>query len=77
MKKNYHISIIGSGLTGMSAALALASLNYKVALIDPKALIFSKKVYPDDRTTAISSGSVDSYKNIGVWKYLKKYLLSL
>ncbi|MDC3024100.1 FAD-dependent monooxygenase [Alphaproteobacteria bacterium] len=73
MKKNYHISIIGSGLTGMSTALALASLNYKVALIDPKALIFSKKVYPDDRTTAISSGSVDFYKKIGVWKYLKKY----
>ena len=73
MKKNYDITIVGSGLTGLSTALALASLDYKIALIDPKPLIFSKKVFPDNRTTAISSGSVDFYNKIGVWKYLEKY----
>ena len=51
----------------------MSSLGYKIALIDPKPLIFNKKVFPDNRTTAISSGSVDFYKKIGVWKYLKKY----
>ena len=73
MKKNYDITIIGSGLTGLSASLALASLGYKIALIDPKPLIFDKKSFPDNRTTAISSGSVSFYKKIGLWKNLNKY----
>ena len=73
MKKNFDIAIIGSGLTGLTTSLALSSLNYKIALIDPKSLIFKKNMYSDNRTTAISSGSVDFYKKIGVWKELNKY----
>ena len=46
MKKNYDTIIIGSGLTGLTASLSLASLNYTVALIDPKPLIFTKKKIP-------------------------------
>jgi len=74
MKKNYDTIIIGSGLTGLTASLSLASLNYTVALIDPKPLIFTKKKYPDNRTTAISSGSVSFYKKIGCWEKLKFYM---
>ena len=73
MKKNYDITIIGSGLTGLSASLALSSLGYKIALIDPKPLIFNKKLFSENRTTAISSGSVSFYKKIGVWENLNKY----
>ena len=73
MKKIYDIAIIGSGLTGLTASLALASLRYKIALVDPKPLIYKKNKNPDNRTTAISSGSVDFYKKIGVWKILNKY----
>ena len=73
MKKNYDITIIGSGLTGLSSSLALSSIGYKVALIDPKPLMFNGNQYPDNRTTAISSGSVSFYKKIGVWKSLDKY----
>ena len=62
MKKIYDIAIIGSGLTGLTASLALASLRYKIALVDPKPLIYKKNKNPDNRTTAISSGSVDFYK---------------
>ena len=74
MKKNYDITIVGSGLTGLSASLALSSLGYRIALIDPKPLTFDKKIYPDNRTTAISSGSVSFYKKIGVWNSFKKYV---
>ena len=74
MKKNYDITIVGSGLTGLSTSLALSSLGYKIALIDPKPLTFDKKNYPDNRTTAISSGSVSFYKKIGVWNSFKKYV---
>ena len=44
MKKNYDITIVGSGLTGLSTSLALSSLGYKIALIDPKPLTFDKKI---------------------------------
>ena len=73
MKKNYDIAIIGGGLTGLTAALAMSSLNYKIALVDPKPFSFDKKSFLDDRTTAISVGSVEFYKKIGVWLKLKKY----
>ena len=73
MEKNYDITIVGSGLTGLSVSLALSSLGYKIALIDPKPLTFDKTHFPDNRTTAISSGSVSFYKKIGIWKDLVKY----
>ncbi len=73
MKKIYDIAIIGSGLTGLTVALALASLRYKIALVDPKLLIYKKNKHPDNRTTAISSGSVEFYKKIGIWEILSKY----
>ena len=53
--------------------MALSSLGYKIALVDPKPLLFNKDLFPDNRTTAISSGSVVFYKKIGVWDSLKKY----
>ena len=73
MKKNYHITVVGNGLTGLTASLAFSSLGYKIALVDPKPLLFNKGLFPDNRTTAISSGSVIFYKKIGVWESLKKY----
>ena len=33
MEKNYDITIVGSGLTGLSVSLALSSLGYKIALL--------------------------------------------
>ena len=36
-------------------------------------MIFDKKLFPDNRTTAISSGSVSFYRKIGLWKNLNKY----
>ena len=45
MKKNYDIAIIGGGLTGLTAALAMSSLNYKIALVDPKPFSLDKKIF--------------------------------
>ena len=36
MKPKSNIAIVGSGLTGSIASLALAHAGYKIALIDPK-----------------------------------------
>lgn len=73
MKKFYDTAVIGSGLTGLTVALALSSLKYKVALIDPNPLSCNKKRNVDNRTTAISSGSIDFFKKIGLWSKLKEY----
>ena len=35
MKLKFNIAIVGSGLTGNIASLALSEAGYKVALIDP------------------------------------------
>ena len=51
----------------------MSSLNYKIALVDPKPFSSYKKIFLDDRTTAISVGSVEFYKKIGVWLNLKQY----
>ena len=41
MEFKYNIAIVGSGLTGSIASLALAKAGYNIALIDPKSLFFS------------------------------------
>ena len=48
-----RICIIGDGLTGLTTALVLSSLNIKVNLVAPN---FNKK-FKDKRTTAISSSN--------------------
>ena len=35
MKLKFNVAIVGSGLTGNIASLALSKAGYKVALIDP------------------------------------------
>ena len=45
MKKNYDITVVGNGLTGLTASLALSSLGYKIALIDPRPLLFNKNYF--------------------------------
>ena len=36
MDIKFNIAIVGAGLTGSMASLALAKAGYKIALIDPK-----------------------------------------
>jgi len=71
MKKTYDITVIGCGLTGLSISLALSSLGFKIAIVDPKPLDLGKRNHHDNRTTALSSGSVDFYKKINVWESIK------
>ena len=50
-----RICIAGDGLTGLTAALVLGTLNIKVNLVGPN---FNKK-FKDNRTTAISSSNYE------------------
>ena len=72
--KEFHsnINIVGGGLVGSLAAHSLATLGYKISILE-KNPIFNKHQYPDKRTTAISEGSKNFLKNVGVWRDLEKF----
>ena len=62
----YDFLIVGAGLIGSLAALALYKNNHKVLIID------KEKYLPDDRRTlAVNANSMDFLKNLGIWERLK------
>ena len=62
----YDFLIVGAGLIGAIAALALIQKKYKVLVIDK-----DNKINKDNRTLAVNANSIDFLKNLGIWKLLK------
>ncbi len=62
----YDFLIIGAGLIGSLAAIALHQKKFKVLAVNKK----SKK-YKDQRTLAVNAGSKDFLKKMGIWDKLK------
>ncbi|MEM8772272.1 MAG: UbiH/UbiF/VisC/COQ6 family ubiquinone biosynthesis hydroxylase [Pseudomonadota bacterium] len=70
--ENVDIVIVGAGLAGGLAALALADAGFSCAIIDaadPKSL---KSDAFDGRTTAISYASARVFKRLGLWTKIKQ-----
>ena len=63
--KTVDLTVVGSGLVGLTAGLALAKSGFETAVIAPEAT--SK----DKRTTALLQDSVDFLDSIGLWKPLE------
>ena len=63
---NYDFLIVGAGLIGAIAALALFQKKFKVLVIDK-----DNKVYKDNRTLAVNANSIDFLKKLGIWNLLK------
>ena len=61
----YDFLIIGAGLIGAIAALALLKKKFKVLVIDKKA-----ELPNDDRTLAVNANSIDFLKYLGIWNKL-------
>ncbi len=59
--QHYDIAIIGAGLAGSLAAIALARDGHRVALIGPRPLI------ADGRTTALMDQSIEYLKGLALW----------
>ena len=55
------IAVAGSGLAGLTAALATARLGFDVVVLAPT------QTRQDKRTTAMLAGSVDFLRQLGVW----------
>ncbi len=62
----YDFLIIGAGLVGTIAALALVQKRLKVLVIDKK-----NSITRDNRTLAVNANSIDFLKQLGVWEDLK------
>tara|TARA_B100000989_G_C19528102_1_gene468040 strand:+ start:33 stop:1154 length:1122 start_codon:yes stop_codon:yes gene_type:complete len=62
----YDFLIVGAGLVGAIAALALVQKKFKVLVIDKK-----NNITKDNRTLAVNANSIDFLKYLGVWDDLK------
>ena len=69
--KKHKITIIGSGLVGMTLALKIASQGINVLLID-KVSDNNLLNIKDSRTSAISQGSARILSELGLWEQIKK-----
>ena len=63
---NYDFLIVGAGLIGAIAALALAKKKFKVLVLEK-----DNKSYKDNRTLAVNANSIDFLKKLGIWNLLK------
>ena len=63
---NYDFLIVGAGLIGSIAALALVQKKQKVLVIDKK-----NNISKDNRTLAVNANSTDFLKKLNIWNDLK------
>ena len=62
---NYDFLIVGAGMVGSLAAIALFKNNYKVLIIEK-----NKSINEDKRTLAVNANSRDFLKELGLWHKL-------
>lgn len=62
----YDFLIIGAGLIGAIAALALVQKKFRVLVLDKK-----NNLPEDNRTLAVNANSIDFLKQLGIWNNLK------
>ena len=62
----YDFLIVGGGLIGSLAAIALLNKKFKVLVIEK-----NKTLPNDQRTLAVNANSRDFLKNLGIWEKLK------
>jgi 2-octaprenyl-6-methoxyphenol hydroxylase len=58
------IAVVGAGPVGLAAALLLARIGYRVALVAPP------RQHADERTSALLAGSIELLERIGIWPEL-------
>ncbi|KTC86861.1 FAD-dependent oxidoreductase [Legionella brunensis] len=75
MKKTFDILIVGGGVVGLTAALAMAQRDFRVAVIDATSLTVGTTEF-DPRVYAINLASQDLLTQLGMWQALDKRRLS-
>ena len=62
----YDFLVVGAGLIGSIAALALIKKKLKVLVLDKE-----NKIAKDNRTLAVNANSIDFLKQLDIWDKLK------
>lgn len=75
MTKTFHfdVAIVGGGLSGSLAALALSARGFSCALIDAVDPASMRGGAFDGRTSALSYASARVFKRLGLWDAIKLY----
>jgi len=68
---NTDIIIVGAGLVGLAAAIALAKQNKRVVLIDAKKQLCTMQSAWDERVYALTPGSESWLKALDVWRHVE------
>ncbi len=69
--ENFDIAVVGGGLAGKIAAIALAHAGYNVALVGPKG------ERADGRTTALMAHSIAFMEKLGLWQRIAPHAAAL
>ena len=64
------VVVVGSGLVGLSAAIAFVKLDKRVVLVDAKKPTIKLKKAWDERVYALTPATETWLKSIGVWAYI-------
>lgn len=75
MKQQFDVLIVGGGVVGLTAALAMAMRNYSVALIDAQVLE-AKNIQQDIRVYAINQASERLLNKLNAGQHLDKRRLT-
>lgn len=75
MTNHYDVLVLGGGVVGLTAALALAQRHYRVAIIDAKTLLISNE-QSNGRVYALNHASQDLLTQVGVWPLIASQQLS-
>ena len=75
MSQFFDVIVIGGGIVGLSAAVAMNQRGFSVAVMDAGTLTTNKTV-SDPRVYAINYASQSLFTQLGVWQHLDKRRLS-
>lgn len=75
MNQSFDVIVIGAGIVGISAAIAMSQRNFSVALLDAGSLKVDTQAI-DARVYAINRASQSLFQSLGVWELLDSKRLS-
>ncbi|GAA0859054.1 FAD-dependent oxidoreductase [Aliiglaciecola litoralis] len=68
--QNYDVVIVGAGITGLTAALALKDSDLSVLVIDAQAADAPVTDQPELRVSAINLASQTIFQRLGIWQHV-------
>lgn len=75
MNQQFDVVVIGGGVVGLTAALAMAQQGFSTAVVDAGTLAVNA-AKPDSRVYAINQASQDLLQQLGVWPQLDQTRVS-